>query len=194
MESEEIHKAIHLVTEFSQRLKMGGFRLTTSPLNLHQDIESILESERVTSVKNLGLDHPLEERVLGGQWCIASETCGFKIVVKDRPPTRRGILSVVSSIYDPLGFIAPSIFPAKVLLQDLCRKKLDWDDRIPEEGVSRWESWLKEFPKLEQFHIERCFKTTELWFYHILSTSSLFGRQSGGLRRSFLSPPRNHFS
>ena len=50
---------------------------------------------------------------------------------------------------------------AKVLLRDLCRKQLGWDDKIPEEDLRRWGIWLKELPKLEQFTIERCFKPTD---------------------------------
>ena len=37
-------------------------------------------------------------------------------------------------------------------------------------------------------------QTTELWSYHIMSTSSLFRRLSGGIRCSFLSPAREHSS
>lgn len=45
------------------------------------------------------------------------------------------ILSVVSSIYDPLGFVAPFIFLAKTILQDMCRSKPRWDDQIPEDAL-----------------------------------------------------------
>ena len=50
---------------------------------------------------------------------------------------------------------------AKVLLRDLCRKQLGWDDKISEEDPRRWGIWLKELPKLEQLTIERCFKPTD---------------------------------
>ena len=70
---------------------------------------------------------------------IESDTFGFKISVKDRPPTRRGILSVVSSVYDPLGFAAPFTLPAKALLQDLCRQNLY--DPIPAEELSESIFW-----------------------------------------------------
>lgn len=53
----------------------------------------------VKEVKDLDLDRdqlPVE-RVLGVQWCVQSETFKFKITFQDRPPTRRGILSTVSS-------------------------------------------------------------------------------------------------
>ena len=84
---------------------------------------------------------------------------------------------MTSSVYDPLGFIAPFVLPAKLILQDLCKKKLDWDDLIPEDDLKRWQTWLDELPKLEQFHIERCFKPRDfgevvLHQLHIFSDAS----------------------
>ena len=149
---------ISLTKNLTNLLKKGGFRLTKWLSNSREVMESIPESERATSVKDLDFDHALIERALGVQWHVASDTFRFKITIKDRPPTRRGILSTVSSVYDPLGFIAPFVLPAKILLQDLCRKGLGWDDKIPEEELKRWESWLEELPTLEQFCVERCFK------------------------------------
>jgi hypothetical protein len=85
----------------------------------------------------------------------------FKISLREKPATRRGILSVVSSIYDTLGFAAPFILQAKLILQDLCRKKLGWDDEISAEDKQRWRSWLEELPKLEKLTINRCFKPVD---------------------------------
>ena len=110
---------------------------------------------RERSVREPDLVNLPVERALGIQWGVQSDTFQFKIVVKDRPPTRRGIISVISSIYDPLGFVAPLILPAKIILRDLCRKRLDWDDRFSPEDLTRLEDWLQELPKLEQFTVKR---------------------------------------
>ena len=48
----------------------------------------------------------------------------------------------------------------KAILRDLCRKGLNWDDRIPHEDLVRWQDWLKELPTLEQFAVKRCLKPT----------------------------------
>lgn len=102
------------------------------------------EEERSKGVKTLDLNYddlPVE-RVLGVQWCVESDTFGFRIVVKEKPLTRRGILSTVSSIYDPLGFAAPFTLTAKKLLQELCREeKLGRDDELPDPYLKRWEKW-----------------------------------------------------
>ena len=76
------------------------------------------------------------QRALGVKWNPASDTFGFKVKVKEKPPTRRGILSLVSSVYDPLGFASPFVLPAKViLLQDLCCRGLKWDEVVPDEHL-----------------------------------------------------------
>ena len=68
----------------------------------------------------LGYYQPGEamERALGIQWNSQTDRFSFDIVEKNKPLTRRGILAVVSSLYDPLGFVAPVVLPAKRILQD----------------------------------------------------------------------------
>ena len=48
---------------------------------------------------------------------------------------------MVSSVYDPLGFLAPLLLVGKGLLQELCRGKVAWDDPIPENVRSCWLRW-----------------------------------------------------
>ena len=150
--------AVKLAAELRSLLALGGFNLTKWLSNSRKVIESLPESERAAQVKDLDFDKAPIERALGVRWNVASDTFGFAIVIKDRPLTRRGILSIISSIYDPLGFVAPFILTAKLILQDLCRLKLGWDDKIPDEFQDRWQTWLSDLPQLEQLAIDRCFK------------------------------------
>ena len=98
------------------------------------------------------------EKELGVQWCIRSDTIEFRLTLKDRPCTRIGILSTISSIFDPLGFVAPILLEGKSILQDLCRDGVGWDDPIPDVIKTRWEKWRAELPSLQLFSIPRCFK------------------------------------
>lgn len=84
-------------------------------------------SDGAEDLKNIDLDLeklPMEQ-ALGIHWCIQSDTFQFRIMLKDRPCTRRGILSTVSSIFNPLGFVAPVLLEGKSILQDLCRDGVD---------------------------------------------------------------------
>ena len=153
-------QAVRLARQLCELLSKGGFGLTKWTSNSREVINSVPESERAPSVKDLDLDKnsALTERALSVQWNVQADTFSFKIASKEKPATRRGILSIVSSIYDPLGFASPCILPDKVILQDLCLKGHGWDDQIPELSKQKWEAWLRELPKLEQFEIPRCFK------------------------------------
>ena len=55
---------------------------------------------------------------------------------------------MVSSIFDQLGFVAPFVLSAKIILQRLCKKGLGWDEIILEEDQFEWQKWLAELPKL----------------------------------------------
>jgi len=130
---------VRLAGQLRELLSRGGFRLTKWISNSREVINSVPESERVPSVKDLDLNKnlALTERALGVQWNVQADTFSFKIASKEKPATRRGILFIVSSIYDPLGFVSPCILPAKAILQDLCLKDLGWDDQIPEHSKQK---------------------------------------------------------
>ena len=71
-------------------------------------------------------------------WNINQDKLTFKPVTKDYPNTKRGILSFVSSIFDPLGVLIPSLLEPKLIIQELWKLKISWDEQIPKEIESRW--------------------------------------------------------
>ena len=141
----------------------GGFNLHKFTSNEKDVIQEIPVPDRAEDVKNLDFDRePLPiERALGVQWCIESDTFKFVVSLKDRPCTRRGILSTVSSIFDPLGFIAPVLLEGTAILQELCRQNLDWDDPVPEKIQKRWLKWKSEIEELKNVEISRCYKPND---------------------------------
>ena len=73
------------------------------------------------------------ERSLGMSWNIESDNFIFKHVKKEATVMKRVILSSVLLIFDPLGNVTPAILDAKLIIQDLWKKNVDWDDCIPEK-------------------------------------------------------------
>lgn len=158
----------------------GGFRLTKWISNSRGVLAAIPEKEMPKELKDLDLDQDLLpiERALGIQWCVESDQFKFRIAIQDKPPTRRNILSLVSSVYDPLGFLAPVVLPAKKTLQELCRLKLSWDDIIPDHFAQRWGEWIEDLQFLTDFGVDRCFKpahfgeaTTHAQLHHFCDAS-----------------------
>ena len=66
-------------------------------------------------------------------WNTETDNVGFKFTLKQKKMTRRGLLSIISSVYDPLGLVAPFLLQGRLLNQDLRRANLGWDEVIPEK-------------------------------------------------------------
>ena len=130
--------------------------------NKESIINSIPDEHRAENVKNLtlGQDKLPIESALGVIWCIESDTFNFRIELKDKPCTRRGILSTISSIYEPLGFITPVVLVGKKILQDICHTN-SWDEPADDATRSRWEKWRNELCLLESLKVPRSFKLAE---------------------------------
>ena len=78
--------------------------------------------------------------------------------MQDKPLSRRGILSTVSSMFDPLGLVSPFILVEKQILQELCGDGVGWDDEVPDKLRPKWEEWRTELPALERLRVARCHK------------------------------------
>ena len=75
------------------------------------------------------------KKVLGPEWDIDSDEIVFRfadLVEKARAiePTKRNILSVAASFFDPLSLISPITARVKISFQLLCKNKFEWDQRI----------------------------------------------------------------
>lgn len=119
-----------------------------------------------------------QERALRIQWNVERDCFRFDNTLKDQPATRRGILSTVASIYDPLGFLAPYVFHGKRILQEMCHQGINWDDSLPETLRPRWESWQCDFANLDKLNITRCYfpaslgKLKEIELHHFSDAST----------------------
>ena len=150
--------AIRLAHDLKDLCRRGGFNLTKivsndrevissfSPENLRKNLQSV----------DLSRDKLPEEKALGVYWNVEEDVLGVKISDIKRPVTRRGILSTIGSVFDPLGMAAPFLLEGRRLLQDLCQLELDWDQPLPSREASVWRSWLGKLPEMEDLRIKRC--------------------------------------
>lgn len=94
--------------------------------------------------------------ILGLKWNSVSDE--FQYVVRPfhfNVWTKRNILSSISRLYDPLGWITPVIFTAKVLIQRLWAASVGWDDPIPENIRHDWLEFASQLPCLETLTLSR---------------------------------------
>ena len=119
-----VHEVVQLIKDTKKMCKRGGFRLYKFTSNSKEVISSVPLEDRAEEIKNIDLDQDVLpiEGALGIQWCIENDCFNFRITLKDKPCTKRGMLSTVSSIFDPLGFVAPVLLEGKKMLQELCKE------------------------------------------------------------------------
>ena len=117
------------------------------------------ELERQAGVDGV-LDTSTGSKALGLLWNRQLDTlelAPFNITAKDlETSTKRDVLSGLSAIYDPLGFITPLTIGMKILMQDLWLEKLKWDEILPESFRRRWTHLLAQVNK-SRFSFQRSY-------------------------------------
>ena len=140
MSVSSVDEALSIIQGSREVCKRGGFHLHKFLSNSPKIMMKMSPKGNPSSMKNIELNQKENsqiERTLGIQWCIESDTFQFRLELKDCPITRRGILATISSVFDPLGFIAPVILIGKKILQILCRDGANWDDPVSTEIKSQ---------------------------------------------------------
>lgn len=125
-----------------------------------EDVESYAKS-----TMGLGNSCPKEEhfvKILGLNWNTHSDQFFFNFTdlfeyATKLPMTKRSILKVTAKIFDPLGFLSPFTVVMKILFQELCVDKLEWDDELQGDVLRRWKLILKGLKCLEANQIPRCY-------------------------------------
>ena len=155
LKNEEI--AIKVAKSSMSLLSRGGFKLTKFMSNSRRVLEAVPVERRALPDLDLSLDQLPIERMLGVHWNVEDDAFCFKIKPCDKPNTMRGVLSCVSSFYDPMGFAAPVLLPAKQILQVCWRRKMKWDDFLENDLLKSWINWKSLLPLMTQISIPRCF-------------------------------------
>ena len=73
-------------------------------------------------------------------------------------PTKRNGLQILSSFYDPMCLIQPIIIGLKILMQNTCKEKLDWDNMLSQILLENWHDCLTKLEKMGSIETHRCFE------------------------------------
>ncbi|XP_043246524.1 uncharacterized protein LOC122394039 [Amphibalanus amphitrite] len=164
--TDDADMAISLAHDLKTLLEKGGFSLKKFTSNSSAFMSSIQTGDRSKAMQTCtGVGESLpEERALGVVWDTENDLLRVSInatSLRAKPLTRRGILSAVSSIYDPLGLVSPTIICGRKILQDLCRTREIWDKEIPAQQRSDWMKWLSHLDATQDLCVPRHLKPAE---------------------------------
>ena len=99
---------IRITSKIITVLNTYGFWLTKFVWN-SSTLKSLPSSEILPKFVNLDLGSDASERRLGSIWNINTDKLSFKPVTKNFSEMKRGILRMISTIYNPLEILTPAL-------------------------------------------------------------------------------------
>jgi hypothetical protein len=97
-----------------------------------------------TNHKNLQSSQDVQQKVLGLYWNNLLDTFNYKPTFNNIVYTKRNIMSEISKLYDPLGLLSPIVINFKILMQEVWKLKIGWDDPLPHDITQKWNSLYKD--------------------------------------------------
>lgn len=138
-------------------MTLGKIRLHKFVSNDGEVMKNLPSEDLAKDLKEINLNSeslPVQ-RTLGLYWDLETDSYIFRVSLKDTPYTRRGVMSTVSSLYDPLGFIAPVTIQGKIILRNLVSETTDWDEILSNDFREQWEKWKDSLKACENLMISR---------------------------------------
>ena len=163
--------AYALYIKAKDRMAQGGFNLRkwmTNDAQLRDKISDVKrdcggESNEETFAKTSLAVHgnSIGQKVLGLAWNFETDLLSFDLTLVSKktnnaPSTKRTMLSLLACLYDPLGYYSPVTVSMKILFQQLCSAKLDWDNELSGEAKAKWENWIDDLKRAKEIIIPRC--------------------------------------
>ncbi|XP_043287500.1 uncharacterized protein [Venturia canescens] len=152
--ADTIEEAIAIRDQLTELLERGQLKIRQWASNSTRILEGLLP-ESIN--KHLLLNDSPTIKTLGLQWNSSTDSISYKVKPLTSPAivTKRAVLSEIAKIFDPLGLLAPVITQAKILMQQLWRLKLDWDESLPEELHTTWINYHQQLQALNEFGFDR---------------------------------------
>ena len=153
-------EGLTLYKNMKSRFMEGNFNLRkwrTNDDSLRSAIslnESVIYNEKVPNMRN--------EKVLGIPWDEIKDVFILKIdeIFKEAAaitPTKRNILKIIASVFDPVGFLQPLTIKLKILFQQICVAGIGWDVVVENVLLDKWLILVDLFTKIKEIVIPRCY-------------------------------------
>lgn len=120
------------------------------------------ENRAISPSVELRLDESI--KTLGMKWTPITDKLHFtidmsKLSHKNRI-TKRQLLSDASKLYDPCGLLSPITIKSKIMMQQIWKEKVDWDDYVSEQTQTEWNVYKNDLPSIESIKLDRWLKVT----------------------------------
>lgn len=95
---------------------------------------------------------PAYTNIWGLCWDITNDSLAIKppVFVDYRSQSRRRLLSLVSSVFDPLGLLSPNTIRGTLLVREAWKANAGWDDILAPSFSAQWSQLAKEFQEMSK--------------------------------------------
>jgi len=152
--AETLDEALRLQQGLIKTLRSYGFVLKKWSSNNPALLEKIHNEDRMSGSLSFE-DEMSTVKVLGLNWRPEEDSLGYDFSEIKFTYTKRGVLSVIARIFDPLGFLSPVVLFAKHLMQSIWSSGIAWDDKLPLEIEEVWSQFVAELPSLSSVRVPR---------------------------------------
>ena len=146
-------------------------KLESSPgsANTQQEVTNVNKEDDESFAKSsVGCDSTTSDnedavvKILGMNWNTLTDEIFFNFsdlcpFAQALPLTKRSVLKVTAKIFDPMGFLTPLTIEMKILFQELCINKTNWDEELQGTLLHRWKSFLQDLKFIGGYRIPRCY-------------------------------------
>lgn len=147
----------HSVSEAKSLYKTWRRSFSALSMNLQQWQSNSVEF--ISHIPDRYQGHGSDVKVLGIGWNLNNDKLYLRSDDSFRTLsevcTKRDVLRTIASIYDPCGFVAPLILPAKLFLQELWKQKIKWDTPFEETLQKEWEPIASNFKEMQNICLPR---------------------------------------
>ena len=143
-------ESIAFYKESRELMAKGHFNLRSFSSN-DAEVMKLADSEGVAEKKPV-------VSVLGLKWDTVSDSLLFKpvhIVPVTDYVTKRQIVKSTATFYDSMGYLVPVSILAKILIQDVWKLGIDWDDHVLSEIYDRWRVISEDLELASKFEFSR---------------------------------------
>ncbi|XP_058978468.1 uncharacterized protein LOC131802916 [Musca domestica] len=155
--AHDIHTAISTVRELILSLKSAGFNMRKWTSN-STTILSDLSPDDLLNDGFLDFNAHCAAKMLGIRWNAYSDQFYFSsIAFSPHTYTKREVLSQISKLFDPAGWISPVIVLAKIIMQKIWLDKVGWDEEISPESIDLWKAFQSSFSSINEIRVPRWF-------------------------------------
>ena len=142
-----IEQAQAMKDDATEIFKDAGFTLHKWHSNERKLEDSSSDNEEKTFAKEqLGTPSEGDASILGLAWSKSQDEIKVVVPSCEVVATKRGILSKLAQIYDPLGLLSPRTVQGKTIFREFCEKKMAWDAPLSTNQRNQWLKWLKQLP------------------------------------------------